>query len=117
MSGELSGRTALITGGTQGLGLEIALHYLRAGIAGVCICGRDPASGGRPVPTSGPARRRASRSGRPPRLGLGSPPAADPSATKMPAPEQHLHLHLHGASGQELAHLLSQPDTPGAPES
>ncbi len=41
MSGELSGRTALITGGTQGLGLEIALHYLSAGIAGVCICGRD----------------------------------------------------------------------------
>jgi NAD(P)-dependent dehydrogenase (short-subunit alcohol dehydrogenase family) len=42
MSGELEGRTALITGGTQGLGLEIARHYLRAGIAGVCICGRDP---------------------------------------------------------------------------
>ena len=41
MSGELSGRTALITGGTQGLGLEIAMHYLRAGIAGLCICGRD----------------------------------------------------------------------------
>ncbi len=37
----LSGRTALITGGTQGLGLEIARHYLRAGAAGVCICGRD----------------------------------------------------------------------------
>lgn len=44
MSGALDGRTALITGGTQGLGLEIALHYLRAGIAGVCICGRDPAA-------------------------------------------------------------------------
>ena len=42
MSGELEGRTALITGGTQGLGLEIARHYLRAGIEGVCICGRDP---------------------------------------------------------------------------
>jgi NAD(P)-dependent dehydrogenase (short-subunit alcohol dehydrogenase family) len=42
VSAELSGRTALITGGTQGLGLEIARHYLRAGIAGVCICGRDP---------------------------------------------------------------------------
>jgi NAD(P)-dependent dehydrogenase (short-subunit alcohol dehydrogenase family) len=41
VSGELSGRTALITGGTQGLGLEIARHYLHAGIAGVCICGRD----------------------------------------------------------------------------
>lgn len=44
MSSELSGRTALITGGTQGLGLEIARHYLRAGIAGVCVCGRDPAA-------------------------------------------------------------------------
>jgi NAD(P)-dependent dehydrogenase (short-subunit alcohol dehydrogenase family) len=41
VSGELRGRTALITGGTQGLGLEIARHYLRAGIDGVCICGRD----------------------------------------------------------------------------
>lgn len=42
MSGELSGRTALITGATQGLGLEIARHYLAAGIDGICICGRDP---------------------------------------------------------------------------
>jgi NAD(P)-dependent dehydrogenase (short-subunit alcohol dehydrogenase family) len=42
VSDELRGRTALITGGTQGLGLQIARHYLRAGIAGVCICGRDP---------------------------------------------------------------------------
>lgn len=40
MSGELAGRTALITGGTQGLGLEIARAYLAAGAAGVCICGR-----------------------------------------------------------------------------
>jgi NAD(P)-dependent dehydrogenase (short-subunit alcohol dehydrogenase family) len=42
VSDELIGRTALITGGTQGLGLQIARDYLRAGIAGVCICGRDP---------------------------------------------------------------------------
>jgi NAD(P)-dependent dehydrogenase (short-subunit alcohol dehydrogenase family) len=41
VSDELSGRTALVTGGTQGLGLEIARQYLRAGISGVCICGRD----------------------------------------------------------------------------
>jgi NAD(P)-dependent dehydrogenase (short-subunit alcohol dehydrogenase family) len=41
MSGELSGRTALITGGTHGLGLEIARTFLAAGVAGVCICGRD----------------------------------------------------------------------------
>lgn len=40
MSGELSERTALITGGTQGLGLEIARQFLRAGASGVCICGR-----------------------------------------------------------------------------
>jgi NAD(P)-dependent dehydrogenase (short-subunit alcohol dehydrogenase family) len=39
---ELLGRSAVITGGTQGLGLEIARHYLRAGIEGLCICGRDP---------------------------------------------------------------------------
>ncbi|MFI5009172.1 MAG: SDR family NAD(P)-dependent oxidoreductase [Solirubrobacterales bacterium] len=44
MSGELAGRTALITGGTRGLGLEIARAYLHAGAAGLCICGRDPAA-------------------------------------------------------------------------
>jgi NAD(P)-dependent dehydrogenase (short-subunit alcohol dehydrogenase family) len=37
----LAGRTALITGATQGLGLEIARTYLQQGAAGVCICGRD----------------------------------------------------------------------------
>jgi NAD(P)-dependent dehydrogenase (short-subunit alcohol dehydrogenase family) len=40
----LRGRTALITGGSQGLGLEIARSYLRAGAQGVCICGRDAAA-------------------------------------------------------------------------
>jgi NAD(P)-dependent dehydrogenase (short-subunit alcohol dehydrogenase family) len=43
VSGELDGRTALITGATQGLGLEIARSYLQAGARGVCICGRDRA--------------------------------------------------------------------------
>jgi NAD(P)-dependent dehydrogenase (short-subunit alcohol dehydrogenase family) len=42
MSGTLSGRSALITGGTRGLGLEIARAYLQAGALGVCVCGRDP---------------------------------------------------------------------------
>jgi len=37
----LEGRTALITGATQGLGLEIARAYLLAGARGVCVCGRD----------------------------------------------------------------------------
>ena len=41
MSGALAGRTALITGASQGLGLEIAGSYLDAGAAGICICGRD----------------------------------------------------------------------------
>ncbi len=44
MSGALAGRTALITGGSQGLGLEIARAYLEAGIDGLCICGRDHAT-------------------------------------------------------------------------
>jgi NAD(P)-dependent dehydrogenase (short-subunit alcohol dehydrogenase family) len=42
MTGELAGRTALITGATRGLGLEIARAYLQAGASGLCICGRDP---------------------------------------------------------------------------
>jgi NAD(P)-dependent dehydrogenase (short-subunit alcohol dehydrogenase family) len=37
----LATRNALITGGTRGLGLQIARAYLGAGVAGVCICGRD----------------------------------------------------------------------------
>ncbi len=41
MSAPLAGRTALITGATHGLGLEIARAYLNAGAAGLCICGRD----------------------------------------------------------------------------
>ncbi len=40
MSGELVGRSALITGASQGLGLEIARHYLDAG-ANVFVCARD----------------------------------------------------------------------------
>lgn len=42
MSQALGGRSALITGASQGLGLEIARAYLDAGVAGLCICGRDP---------------------------------------------------------------------------
>jgi NAD(P)-dependent dehydrogenase (short-subunit alcohol dehydrogenase family) len=41
VSDVLAGRTALITGASQGLGLEIARAYLDAGAAGICICGRD----------------------------------------------------------------------------
>jgi NAD(P)-dependent dehydrogenase (short-subunit alcohol dehydrogenase family) len=44
MSAALAGRTALITGGSRGLGLAIASAYLRAGAAGICICGTDPAA-------------------------------------------------------------------------
>jgi NAD(P)-dependent dehydrogenase (short-subunit alcohol dehydrogenase family) len=40
----LHGRTALITGATRGLGLEIARAYLEQGVAGICICGRDDAA-------------------------------------------------------------------------
>jgi NAD(P)-dependent dehydrogenase (short-subunit alcohol dehydrogenase family) len=41
MSEPLAGRTALITGASHGLGLEIARTYLSAGVGGICICGRD----------------------------------------------------------------------------
>jgi NAD(P)-dependent dehydrogenase (short-subunit alcohol dehydrogenase family) len=42
VTGALAGRSALITGASQGLGLEIARAYLDAGIDGICVCGRDP---------------------------------------------------------------------------
>lgn len=42
MHATLTGHNAVITGGTRGLGLEIARVYLQAGASGVCICGRDP---------------------------------------------------------------------------
>ena len=43
MSGSLAGRGALITGGSQGLGLAIASAFVQAG-ADVLICGRESAS-------------------------------------------------------------------------
>jgi NAD(P)-dependent dehydrogenase (short-subunit alcohol dehydrogenase family) len=43
VSGILAGRSALITGASQGLGLEIAKAYLAAG-AGVFLCARDSAA-------------------------------------------------------------------------
>ncbi|HEY1774829.1 MAG TPA: SDR family oxidoreductase [Solirubrobacteraceae bacterium] len=42
MNGKLAGRGALITGGTQGFGLEVARAFLREG-ADVFVCGRDAA--------------------------------------------------------------------------
>jgi NAD(P)-dependent dehydrogenase (short-subunit alcohol dehydrogenase family) len=40
VTGVLSGRTAIVTGGSHGLGLEIARAYVAAG-ARVVVCGRD----------------------------------------------------------------------------
>jgi len=39
---KLTGRNAIITGASQGLGLEIARHFVREG-AGVALCARDAA--------------------------------------------------------------------------
>jgi NAD(P)-dependent dehydrogenase (short-subunit alcohol dehydrogenase family) len=43
MNGILNGRSAIVTGGSQGLGLEIARAFLRAG-ARVLLCARDGAA-------------------------------------------------------------------------
>lgn len=45
----LKGRFYLITGGTQGIGAEIALDAAGAGAAGICITGRNAAKGRRMV--------------------------------------------------------------------
>jgi NAD(P)-dependent dehydrogenase (short-subunit alcohol dehydrogenase family) len=41
----LSGRNIVVTGGTQGIGAEIARDAARAGAAGICITGRNAANG------------------------------------------------------------------------
>ena len=41
----LAGRNIVVTGGTQGIGAEIARDAARAGAAGVCITGRNAARG------------------------------------------------------------------------
>ena len=45
--GALSGKYAVVTGGSQGLGETIARHFARAGAAGLVICGRNAANGER----------------------------------------------------------------------
>jgi hypothetical protein len=62
-----------------------------------------------------PATRAALTSGRD-RAAIGPHEDRGSGHHQIPATEQHLHLHLYGASAQELAHLLSQPHTPGRPE-
>jgi NAD(P)-dependent dehydrogenase (short-subunit alcohol dehydrogenase family) len=42
---DLTGRAFVVTGGTQGLGEDTALHMARCGAAGVTICGRNEARG------------------------------------------------------------------------
>lgn len=45
MSGSFDGKVAVVTGGTQGVGLATARLVVRRGAAGVVICGRDERKG------------------------------------------------------------------------
>ncbi len=49
MAGTLQGKVCVVTGGTQGLGEAIARHFADQGAAGLVICGRNAANGGRVV--------------------------------------------------------------------
>lgn len=42
---QLTGKVAVVTGGTQGLGAAIAQHFVQQGAAGVVICGRNQSKG------------------------------------------------------------------------
>ena len=41
----LAGRSIVVTGGTQGIGAEVARDAARAGAGGICIAGRNAANG------------------------------------------------------------------------
>jgi NAD(P)-dependent dehydrogenase (short-subunit alcohol dehydrogenase family) len=45
MAADLSGKTFVVTGGTQGLGEETARHLAEQGAAGITICGRNTDKG------------------------------------------------------------------------
>jgi NAD(P)-dependent dehydrogenase (short-subunit alcohol dehydrogenase family) len=45
MADALAGKIAVVTGGTQGLGVAIARAYAGAGVAGLVLCGRNEANG------------------------------------------------------------------------
>ena len=39
--GEFDGKTAIITGGTQGLGEEVAMNFAEHGVSKIVIAGRN----------------------------------------------------------------------------
>jgi hypothetical protein len=129
----------IVAAGRTAIAHVLTIVVVAAGIvAGVAIAGlataavlhlRSKSRGRRPTSPELQARPPASRTIRatpatqaaltsgPGRAATGRHEDRGSGHYRAPATEQHLHLHLHGASTQELAHLLSPPHPPRDPES
>jgi uncharacterized oxidoreductase len=96
----LSGRTALVTGGSSGIGLALTRRLLRRGAARVLVVGRDPARLAEAAAELGPRVETLSAD-------LSNPAEVDRLLIEMPRLAPDLSLLVNNAGTQRLTDFCS----------